>query len=920
MTDEKGHIIVPETNIPGLVLAEDVEEAREELNKNRDPKIIVAQHGGQEKALASNAQIKVFGGKRGGGKPLIDSTLVVTPFGYKPIGALKKGDIIIGRDGKFQRVVYNVHKGMLPCYEFTFIDGSKVISSYDHAWTVRRTCYIPKRRHLNNLSLEESWEVTTTEDIVEFLRKKESGEIKNGNIVIPVCEPVHFTTNAKYRNKPTIDPYIIGALIGDGCVTDTVINNTSVRFTSADDEIVNEFVKAGYDMSHIVKKKTSSKCNDYVIRDEELIETIKSIGLAGHSAYDKFIPDCYKWGTVEERFAIVQGIMDTDGYIDDRGHCELVTTSKQLAEDMKFMISSLGGLATMSVKEKSGYKDKNGNFVQCRPAYRLYIKMPDATKIFRLTRKKERMAQFNGGISEFTRRIVKAEYVGEKPCCCIRVSNPDSLFLVEDFIVTHNTYYLLCNNTYLAETATNARMLILRTAIDDLSDIIDTSYEIYRELGDFKKNDMRWDFQQGSYLAFNYHGGSYEDFCGRFRGRQYCKIGIDEATLMSFDKFKFIITCLRNAYGYANEMILTCNPDPDSWMLPFIDWWIDEAGDPIPERDGVVRYAFLDGDTPQTIVWGDSREEVYQKCKGLIDSLWSKDMEQYGDPKDIFIKSVTFIGAELTDNKALMQSDPSYISNLAGQSEEQRARDFGGNWRRKVSGEDMIHEEDMLNFYSNAEQLGDHRRRASCDAAFDGGDNLVMYLWIGYHIADIAVCRKDSKDTVSFVRAKLREWQVMEEDFTYDLNGVGQTFKGFFRRAIPFNNRESPDEDFKAVYDTIKSQAAYTLVQLFRDKRISIDPRLLERRYSGHGFTALPLRNILLKERKAIRANDQRADHGFSLIKKPDMKKIVGHSPDFIEGMMMRTIFDIKRPHHAPSGISSAAKGKVLFSRRRRLR
>ena len=87
----------------------------------------------------------------------------------------------------------------------------------------------------------------------------------------------------------------------------------------------------------------------------------------------------------------------------------------------------------------------------------------------------------------------------------------------------------------------------------------------------------------------------------------------------------------------------------------------------------------------------------------------------------------------------------------------------------------------MEALYRNSMQIGDGIRRVSCDAAFEGGDSLVMWLWEGWHIRDIFVCKLDSKKTVDTVKAMLEEWHVREECFTYDLNGLGQIFKGFSR-------------------------------------------------------------------------------------------------------------------------------------------
>ena len=307
---------------------------------------------------------------------------------------------------------------------------------------------------------------------------------------------------------------------------------------------------------------------------------------------------------------------------------------------------------------------------------------------------------------------------------------------------------------------------------------------------------------------------------------------------------------------------------------------------------------------PDTIYWGDTPEEVYEQCKNIIDPLWNDKYAELGyDKKRMFIKSVTFVRAGLEENLKLMFSDPNYLANLAQQSDEQRARDLEGNWNFKSSGEDMIKILDMERLFERPKIEGG-KRYASCDIAFEGGDSLVMWLWEGFHIKDIYVCRYDSKTTINNVKAKLQEWGVLEEDFTYDLNGLGQAFKGFFPHAKPFNNTASVDPRFKGMYRDLKSQCAYMFAHKILDGEISIEPRLLDMRFSGKGFTKVPLRQILLKERRAIRAEDDSQDKGFSLIKKKVMKSLVGHSPDYIEGLLMRFIFEVgKNMHNRPKGV-----------------
>ena len=458
------------------------------------------------------------------------------------------------------------------------------------------------------------------------------------------------------------------------------------------------------------------------------------------------------------------------------------------------------------------------------------------------------------------------------------------------------TYSLLLENNKDIYNG-NFKSMILRKEVDDLANIIDESRKIFQDFGEYNKSksDMTWNLHSGGSIKFNYYSDNYEDFKIRFQGKQFSYIGIDEITHIEYNKFKYLLTCNRNAYRIRNRFWGTCNPDPDSWVAKFIDWWIGEDGFPIPERNGVVRYCFMDGDDVSTIYWGNTRQEVYEQCKEIIDRHWKPSYNQYGTPQELFIKSVTFIEAKLADNKKLMKADPTYLSNLVNQDEEQRARDLDGNWKYRNVGDDLIKLANLEDFFKNSFQFGDNQRRCACDVAFDGGDNLVMWLFIGDHIEDVYVCSATSRTVLNNVKNKLEEWRVLEENFTYDLSGLGQTFKGFFTHAVPFNNRESVEERYKGQFDNIKSQCAYMFYHALNDGELSINPNLLDLKFSGDGYSNMALRDILRKERKAIKKNIDISDNGFCIIKKRMMKQIVGHSPDFIEALLMIFIFKIKK-------------------------
>ena len=519
-------------------------------------------------------------------------------------------------------------------------------------------------------------------------------------------------------------------------------------------------------------------------------------------------------------------------------------------------------------------------------------------------------SRFNSlSIDKDKRKLISCEYVGEQDCCCIAVDNANSLFMVEDFIVTHNSKSF----SLLMETLKDIRnsylsAILLRNEKDDLLDLVNTSYQLYSPFGTYNRsiNDMTWNFYNGGKLKFSYYAGTYEDFETRFRGRQYSYIGIDEITQIAYRKFKFLVTCNRNAYGIRNRFYGTCNPDPDSWVRKFIDWWIDEDGLPIPERDGIVRYCFMDGDTPDQIYWGDSPQDVYEQCKDIIDPLWKDEYEALGFNKvTMFVKSATFIKGKLEENIALISSDPNYVANLAQQDEEQRSRDLEGNWNFKRTGDDMIKMEDMEKMFNAPEQTLNGARYVSADIAFEGGDFCVMWLWEGLHIKDLFVMRENSANTESMFAAKLIEWGVREENVVYDYWGVGQALSGHFKRAVKFTGTEKPKEPFDKSYKNVKSQCAEMLAHFIQDGKISIEPRLLDLRFSGKKgkYSNTPLRQILMKERKCIRHKENSSIGGFELINKEGMIKAVGYSPDFFESLIYRMIFDVKTQHKKPKGL-----------------
>ena len=157
-----------------------------------------------------------------------------------------------------------------------------------------------------------------------------------------------------------------------------------------------------------------------------------------------------------------------------------------------------------------------------------------------------------------------------------------------------------------------------------------------------------------------------------YQGGQICAMFFDELCHFSEFVFFYMLSRNRSSCGVRPYVRATCNPDPDSWVRKFIDWWIGEDGYPIKERSGKIRYMVrIRGE----INWGDSREELWERFGLKTD----KEREK--------VKSVTFIPALLEDNPALMRKDPGYRANLEALPEVEREQLLYGNWNiRKAAG------------------------------------------------------------------------------------------------------------------------------------------------------------------------------------------------------------------------------------------
>lgn len=832
----------------------------------------IAQEGGQVNSLVADADIVISGGNRGGGKANSYNTEVITPDGKKKMGNLQIGDRVCTPYDGIQTVEAIFEQGVKTVYRVYFDDGST-------------TVVMPNHRFVARFTPEEEFRVMEAKDIMaryrlgmeypNSLRKSIEGD---DLVEIPLCGEVALNENVTEKELP-LHPYVLGIITSRGQAEVTRkgasvhMYNPTARTRAFNLGYYWRYTKDGHNMLY------GWNCD-------------QMYALFGRGTWSKQkfrIPKEYMYACRKCRWEYIRGVFDISARY-WKGRPILVMTNKGFLEDIAFMLRSLGVKCRIEQERTIG-------------DWRLIVKAPNDADLF-WCQKKQQKVGVNGDRADsemrpgiLTKRILHIKKCDERAKCrCIQVSGKDHLYLTDAFTVNHNTVMLLMNPMYNINNP-HFNGIILRKEKDDLANIIRESDNLYRQKGVYNRSAqlMNWNFYSGAQIKFSYYAGLLDDFTDRFQGRQYAYIGVDEITQMEWEKFKYLITTNRNGAHIRNRILGTCNPDPESWVRKFIDWWIGDDGYPIPERNGVVRYCFMGGDTPEEITWGNTRMEVYKKIKGKIDALVGPN--DTDSPENIYVKSVVFVRAELDDNVALLTSSPEYKANLAQQSDEQRERDFKGNWNFKAMGDDLVKVSHMQRCFNNDAQTDDGVRRMSIDVALEGGDSCVMWLWIGWHVADIFVCKVDSKTLLNAINTKREEWRVLEENIVYDLQGVGQYLRGFLTKAKPFNNQEAVDRKYKGMYDNKKSQCAFMFADRLIQSEVSFEPSILKRRFSGKNFTNLELEKILLQERRILKADMSKSDKGKCLISKEQMKSksLLGRSPDFMESLLMREIFDVNK-------------------------
>jgi hypothetical protein len=387
----------------------------------------------QGEYIEANNHSKMIALQTGGGKSQPLDAAIMTPSGWSTIGEMQVGSMVCTPCGEVVKINGIYPQGVTDVYKISFSDGRSTECTLDHLWKVYSSSF-PVR-----------WKTLPTHELLSIL------EAGLTDIYIPLIH-VYGLDGVSLP----LDPYMLGMYLGTGRTRDG-----RLTFSTADADLIKSIedklpstltteqdIESGYKI--VINTRNPQESNIYIeILDELILTNVKT--------HLKFIPEIYFNGSVSQRLDLVQGMMDTNGYVSSNNTCHYKAHSKKLAKDFQRLIWSLGGVASITYRKYVAGNTSNNRVYQVN----VWYKSPHM--LFKLERKIAKILSQGQGLDFLKLKVKSIEFIGQKETQCIALNNSENLYITDDYIVTHNTMVALATT---AKIQTRTAIVLLPGYID----------------------------------------------------------------------------------------------------------------------------------------------------------------------------------------------------------------------------------------------------------------------------------------------------------------------------------------------------------------------------------------------------------------------------------------------------------------------
>lgn len=558
----------------------------QDLKISFDNKVVYEPLPQQTRFHTSPAKYRLLGGSAGGGKRISLYTNVFTDSGWKLAKDISYSDMLLAPSGEFAKILGIYYGHDRPTYRMSFADGRSVDVDSEHLWRV----YSGKH------GKRDGWVVRTTEEMFNA----------RGGWSVPLVDKV---PGLSWIGP---DPYICGLILGDGTLTG---NYTTVY--TIEPEIMAYLSERGwriYDYNY----QNTTMCQFFK-------EDFRNV-LGRISGVNKRVPESLLMADPDTRLAVLQGLMDTDGHHDKppKGGAGFTNKSEQLCKDVVYIARSLGGKATIRLVRRPGRSVRG--YKAGDEYYKVNISHCGKFNPFRLRRKAERVNQKQLGGNSLAIKSIKR--VENSDGVCFTVDHPSHLYVIQDFIVTHNSLAIMAEAVLRSiKYSFPLTGAVFRRSFPELESTIIRGIQSMLPNWFYKYNQAQHvlTMKNGSLIEFCYAESDSDVI--RYQSREWDWLGIDELTHFSEFQWSYLMSRVRTTKPINTKFFAGTNPGGrgHSWVR---DRWV---------------------------------------TKTCTDPEYKKD-------------EYDFIPAGVYDNPYLMENNPDYIAQLKSLPEKERKALLEGNW------------------------------------------------------------------------------------------------------------------------------------------------------------------------------------------------------------------------------------------------
>ena len=441
------------------------------------------------------------------------------------------------------------------------------------------------------------------------------------------------------------------------------------------------------------------------------------------------------------------------------------------------------------------------------------------------------------------------------------------------------------------------RGVFLRNNLGDLKSgggILDEFRNVYGGYANIvESGDPHVDFPSGARIDVTHIADQNKDkVLQRFKGRQYDYIYFDEGTGFTWECFCAVYSRNRGKAAWTGKVRMTTNPKKSHWLRIFLDWYIGIDGYIIPERNGVVRYFYINGESVKDVVWGDSKEEVYNKCRIQIDRTLYRVNGKYGKAtyKDM-IKSFTFYEGKIAGNKAILDNNSGYVGSVAVMGGKEAQANLEGNWNVDTdSGVNCLLPYDLAStvFFNDPQENGD--KWITCDLADTGTDNFVALVWNGFHIIDMFTMSQSTPyQNAQKLKILASKHDIADSHIIYDaIRGI--YINDYIPEAIPFYSYLHPQGYYSRQAYRLKDECYMRVVEAIKGRYISFSDEVANKVYEHAKLNVtIYVENEFIEE-CAVVAFEEMPNGKKRLLTKKEMNRKLGkgRSMDLLDPIAMR--------------------------------